>query len=496
MSQFTFVDPETGQEFIVKGPGGLTESQAAEIFAQQKDKGSLVGLKPGDILSAAKQAAAGLGSAIAQVQQAAAGIAGGVSGALGGAINQAQSLATGLTSATSLSTGLAGAVGSAKSLADKTLSGIASATKGLAVPNGIDVANFAKQATALVPIKGLSVPDVTATLAQASKLVGQGAGTLSNAGAGKYGLDCKQLELAGVVKPGTAAKYLASGVNDLTSVLKSPTVWTGKDGISSVDSLLSSVPSQDKIQQTLMTTGLSSVQSLGIPINSLDPNKLAGTALNAAKSAKDTLAWAAGSASTAVKSAFDTVARGAEFAVDFAKDKIDSAMSGEAIPIPASNTVDRKTLNAAVTRIVGNKKIPSVSFEEPIPSASGLLDSASGLLSQAQSALGSAVSGATSALAQAQAAAGSAVAGVTSAVSSAASSVTSLAGSALTSAQSAVRSASSTVDLAAQRTAIQDLETKQKIYEVAKAEYGSSGLQTQQAFAEYKAALAYLDTIG
>jgi hypothetical protein len=87
--------------------------------------------------------------------------------------------------------------------------------------------------------------------------------------------------------------------------------------------------------------------------------------LNAAKSAKDTLAWAAGSASTAVKSAFDTVARGAEFAVDFAKDKIDSAMSGETIPAPASNTVDRKTLNAAVTRIVGNKKIPSVNYEEP-----------------------------------------------------------------------------------------------------------------------------------
>jgi hypothetical protein len=478
MSQFTFIDPETGKEFIVKGPGGLTESQAAEIFAQQKDKGSLVGLKPGDILSAAKQAAAGLGSAIAQVEQAAAGIAGGVSGALGGAINQAQSLATGLTSATSLSTGLAGAVGSAKSLADKTLSGISNATKGLAVPNGIDVANFAKQATALVPIKGLSVPDVTATLAQASKLVGQGARTLSNAGAGKYGLDCKQLELAGVVKPGTAAKYLSSGVNDLTSVLSSPTVWTGKDGIGSVDSLLSSIPSQDKIQQTLMTTGLSSVQSLGIPIDSLDPNKLAGTALNAAKSAKDTLAWAAGSASTAVKSAFDTVARGAEFAVDFAKDKIDSAMSGEAIPVPASNTVDRKTLNAAVTRIVGNKKIPSVSFEEPIPSASELLDSASGLLAQAQSsasgllaqaqaAAGSAVSGATSALSQAQAAAGSAVAGATSGSS-----------------RSIVAEAN------ARDAATKKVMAAQAEYEARLKQFGASDPRTDAALAEFRAALA------
>jgi hypothetical protein len=379
MSQFTFVDPVTGQEFLVKGPGGLTESQAAEIFAQQKDKGSLVNLKPGDILSAAKQAAAGLGSAIAQVQQAAAGIAGSATGALGGALRTAQGTVAGITgavsgavnsglqSATTLSTGLSGALGSAKSLADQTLSGITGATRGLAITNGINVANFAKQSTALIPIKNLSVTNITATMAQASRLVGQAPTTISNSlGVGKFGLDCKQLELAGMVKPGTAAKYLASGANDLTSVLNSPTVWTGKAGIKDAASLLRSVPSQDKIQQTLMNTGLNQVQALGIPINSLDPNKLAGTALNAAKSAKDTLAWAAGTATSAVKTAFNSVARAAEFAVGFGSSKITSAMSGVTVPVPANFTVDRKTLNAAVTRIVGNKKIPAVNYEEPI----------------------------------------------------------------------------------------------------------------------------------
>lgn len=378
MSQFTFIDTETGKEFVVKGPAGLTEEQASEIFNQQKDKGSLVGLKAGDILNAAKQAAAGLNSAIAQVEQAAAGIAGGVSGALGGALQTVQgtvagatsavsgAVRSGLQSATSLSTGLSGALGSAKSLADQTLSGIASATKNISITNGIDVQNFAKQATALVPIRNLGVPDITATLAQASRLVGQGPAAISNTlGVGKFGLDCNQLELAGLVKPGTATKYLASGTNSLTSVLSSPSVWTGKNGVKDLGSLLSSVPSQDKIQQTLMNTGLNNVQSLGIPIDSLSPSKLAGTALNAAKSAQDTLAWAAGSASSAVKSAFDSAARAGEFAVDFASSKIDSAMSGETVPEAASYTVDRKTLNAAVTRIVGNKKIPSVNYEEP-----------------------------------------------------------------------------------------------------------------------------------
>jgi hypothetical protein len=370
MSKFTFVDPDSGREFVVKGAAGLTEAQAFDIYNQQRDTGSLVNLKPGDILSAASQLAGGLNSAISQVTQAAAGIAGSATGALGGAINQATKTATGLVSATSLSTGLTGALGTAKSVADQTLSGISTAVRTLPVVNGINVANYAKQATALMPIKGLATSDITATLAQSQKLVGQAPTTISNAlGVGKFGLDCKQLEIAGIVKPGTAAKYLASGTNSLTSVLNSPAVWTGKAGVTSVNKLLSSVPSQNQIQQTLMSTGVQSVAQLGIPIDKLNPQQLAGTALNAAKSAEDTLKWAAGTLPSQLKTQFNTVARDAAFAVDFAKSKIDSAMSGVSVP-PAENfTVDRKTLNAAVTRIVGNKKIPSVSFEEPLATA-------------------------------------------------------------------------------------------------------------------------------
>jgi len=379
MSKFTFVDPDTGREFVVKGAAGLTESQAFDIYNQQRDTGSLVNLKPGDILSAASQLAGGLNSAISQVTQAAAGIAGSATGALGGAINQAPRTATGLISAPTLSTGLTGALGTARSVADQTLSGISTAVRTLPVVNGINVANYAKQATALMPIKGLATSDITATLAQAQKLVGQAPTTISNAlGVGKFGLDCKQLEIAGIVKPGTAAKYLASGTNSLTSVLNSPAVWTGKNGVTDINKLLSSVPSQNQIQQTLMSTGLQNVAQLGIPINKLNPQQLAGTALNAAKSAEDTLKWAAGTLPSQLKTQFNTVARDAAFAVDFAKSKIDSAMSGVSVP-PAENfTVDRKTLNAAVTRIVGNKKIPPVSFEEPFATAT---------VAQAQSAV-------------------------------------------------------------------------------------------------------------
>lgn len=395
MSQYTFIDPETGREFVVKGAAGLTEQQAFEIYSKQQDTGALINLKPGDILSAVSQAAQGLTSALSQVAQGAAGIAGSVTGALGGAINQATRAATGLISAPSLSNGLSGALGTAKSVASKTLAGISSAVTNLPVTNGINIASYAKQATALMPIQqsisnrlqnaglpggGLTNNNLTATLAQASRLVNQLPNQLtSNAGLGKFGLDCQQLERAGYVKPGTYGKFLASGVNDLPSVLNSPAVWTGKAGVSDVTKLLNSVPKQDAIQQNLMASGLQSVSQLGIPIDKLNPQQLAGTALNAAKSVGNTAKWAAGQLTSAasnittgvtsavnnIKSAFDTVARDAAFAVDFSNTKIDSAMSSTEVPAAINNTVDRKTLNAAVNRIVGNKKIPEVNYEEP-----------------------------------------------------------------------------------------------------------------------------------
>jgi hypothetical protein len=380
MSQYTFIDPDTGKEFVVKGAAGLTEQQAFEIYSKQQDTGALINLKPGDILSAVSQAAQGLTSALSQVAQGAAGIAGSVTGALGGAINQATRAASGLISAPTLSNGLSGALGTAKSVASRTLSGIASAVSSLPVTNGINVANYAKQATGLMPIKNLTPSNITATLSQASKLTNQLPGQLTNTmGLGKFGLDCQQLERAGYVKPGTYGKFIAPGTGNLTSVLNSPAVWTGKSGVTDVNKLLTSVPRQDAIQQNLMAGGLQSVAQLGIPVDNLNPQQLAGTALNAAKSAGDTVKWASGqltsaasnitsgvaSAGNNIKSAFDTVARDAAFAVDFSNEKIDSAMSNEEIPPAINNTVDRKTLNAAVTRIVGNKKIPEVNYEEP-----------------------------------------------------------------------------------------------------------------------------------
>lgn len=383
MSIFKFTNPVTGQPFEIKGPPTLTEGQAKQIFQQQLDAGSLVGFKPGDALSAATQAADGLKSALSQVGQAAAGFGASAQGALQGALKNlpspgqisaaASGLATGvqsaLQSASALPGGLTGALDTAKSFAQKTAGGIADAIAKTPVANGINIADFAKQATALVPIGKLSVPDVTATLGQVGKLVDQTAGQISNAlGAGKFGLDASQLQAAGLIKPGTVEKFLSDGANKLTDVLKSPTVWTGKDGIKSLTGLLESIPTQDAVQQKLMAVGKDAVSNLGIPTDKLNPQALAGTLANAAKSIPDTMKWAQGLPLPAgIKTAFDQVASASSFAVGVAQTKIPEPFKEEVTPPVAENTVNRDTLNAAATRITGNSKIPPVAYDSKPP---------------------------------------------------------------------------------------------------------------------------------
>ena len=385
----------------MKAPAGMTEEQARALFKQQVDTGSLTGIKVGEGLSAATQAAGGLIGAASQLAQQAGSLTGSlpvgtnlnsITASLGPAASAASSqvsaaLAGGSAAFNSLTTGASGATASIS----RALSGVTSAGPGLTgaltgfaasagslasqavntikgtigggATNGINVADFAKQGPALGSIGNMNLPDVTSTLAQASKLVGQGASTISNVlGAGKFGFDASQLERAGLVKPGTTASFLAQGETDLTSVLKSPTVWTGKDGVKSLDGLLSNSGLQDKVQQGLMKTGLSDLKSLGIPTDKLNPQALSGLATNAAKSVSDTVDWAKNTPGLPadIKANFDAAAVNGAFAVNLAQTKVDAPVLQETKPVPAINTVDSATVDAAAKRIVGNLKVPSI----------------------------------------------------------------------------------------------------------------------------------------
>lgn len=388
MSEFKFSLDAAGEVFTVKAPPGMTFDQAKAIFDKQASTGSLTGLKVGDALSAATQATQGLSSAAASLSQAASGIGGTVSGALQGALKNipggiagaASGIANRLTgglgapgilqAASALPSSIAGAVNSGISVAKQTLGGIQSAAAGALAPTAaIGIPDFAKQIPALGAISNLSVSEVTASLATASRSIGQVASQVSNSiGVGKFGFDGSQLEAAGVLKPGTVSQFLSSGTNTLTSVLKSPTVFTGKAGITSLKDLLGSLPKQETIQQELMSNGLTGVQALGIPTDKLSVGALAGTALNAAKSIPNTMDWAQGKAlASDIKTALNETARNASFAVDFAETKVDDAMKQLALGEPVFDTVNRVTLNAAAIRVIGNPKIPPVEYNNTPP---------------------------------------------------------------------------------------------------------------------------------
>ena len=418
MSTFNF--DFNGQKFEIKAPTGTTFEQAKAVFDQQTASGGLTGFRVGDVLSPATQAAAGLDSAQSQLTQGLAsltsklptgtnlssltasigtlgqGAGAQVASALKGGAAAFNSLTTGASAATaaisSTLSGVSGSIGSALSgvsgvtgFALPSASAITGALTGAAAQvgslastavgtlsglikgtptNGINIADFAKQGPALSSIGNMSLPDVTGALAQASKLVGQGASTISNAlGAGKFGLDASQLERAGLVKPGTAAAFLAAGDKDLVSVLKSPTVWTGKDGVKGLDGLLGNSGLQDKVQQGLMKTGLNDLKSIGIPTDKLTPQALSGLATNAAKSVTDTANWAknAPGLPADIKAKFDATAVNGAFAVNLTQDKVDEPVLQETKPVAADNTVNSATVDAAGQRVVGNDKVPGVS---------------------------------------------------------------------------------------------------------------------------------------
>jgi hypothetical protein len=406
MAQFSFTSSD-GKLFSIKGPQGFTREQAEAVFKKQDATGSLVGFQPGDSLSAASQAADGLASAQGALSQTQSGLAGALdsvgSVASVGSISKALGAAGGALggSLAATATGLTAIVGPAVSAISGAISKISGAGNtgqplvsaaviqgstavssiqtinktitGFPVTNPINTADFTKVAgsitgeSAVTGIGPMSVPEVNGVLAQAKNLVGQASNVLSNdKGLGSFGFDLKQLETAGYVKPGVAA-LANQGASLFATVAKSPAAWTGKDGIKSATDLLGNAGKQSQIQQDLMTKGVAGLGAVGIPVQNLSSQGIAGMALNAAKNLPDAEAFAKGlpipgDSTGTVQAAFSSAVRDGAFAVNLVNTKIPTVFKEQDIPVPKSDTVNRATLDAASTRVVGDPKVPTPSY--------------------------------------------------------------------------------------------------------------------------------------
>lgn len=339
------------QTFEVQGPPGATVEQAREIFNKQLNTGSLVGLVPGEVLSAATQAISGLDSAVSQL----------------GSLRLA-------------------------SLRLPTFD-----LSDVSVSSAITAASFVQQQVPNFSLGNLDSSDLQGLLAQAAALTAQSADQISaEAGIGKFGLDIDKLESTGFIKPGIASAFAkrarpevsqqdideAARINaeggDITpeqvsrnrqlNSFLTPSAFTGKAGVSGLLDILSDTNIQNKIQGDVLKNSYQSLLESGLVETLQDPKQLAAALQTAATFGIATAEkFAKGQLSDNIAKV-KSVAKAAEYAKSFATKFSEQLSSGSPLetgikrPQGATKTVNRTTVNASVTSILGNLKIPTPTF--------------------------------------------------------------------------------------------------------------------------------------
>lgn len=314
MSKFTFTTPD-GQTIEVEGPPGATLAQAQALFEQQVEAGSFVGITPGAIIDRATQAAAGLATAV------------GVS-----------------LPSTSLVPDLG------------TLPAIGT----------LDKVDFAKAIKAVAPVGELDTNQVTSMLAQTSKTVAQAASAITDKGLGSYGLTPQQLEQLGYLKAGTVEQFLGTTytTQQISEVLSSPTVWSGKEGINAAADILGDAEKQSRLAQQTLNSSLAALKQQGLTTGSETASQLAALVNSTSQYGLDNVKqWIDGNAPADIVNGINNVAKQAEYAVNLVDQKLGADLLNSSTPRPAVNTVDRATVDAALGRIIGSAKIPKPRYQ-------------------------------------------------------------------------------------------------------------------------------------
>jgi hypothetical protein len=179
MAKFTFALPN-GQLFVLDGPAGATIEQAEKIYLEQLAAGAFVGLRSGDQLQS-------LESTLIQFSQ-----------------SRLDRGTAGVPDIPLLAIYRGGALGS-----NQTIISSLPLLADVPINNGITVADYVDQTTVTEGIGPLSTSQVQAVMAAIAASVCQPADVVTDElGVGKYGFSAQQLEDAGYLKCGTAARFL------------------------------------------------------------------------------------------------------------------------------------------------------------------------------------------------------------------------------------------------------------------------------------------------
>jgi hypothetical protein len=262
MAIFEYTLP-SGSQFRVEAPAGTTQAQADQIFYTQVASGSLIGYEPGQTLTSAETQLTKF--ELSRLDRGTAGVD--TSPVL--SINQGIEL-----------DGIVVNIAS-QNLPQNVLASILTLPVPVSIPNlsSILLTNPIDEAD-IVLIKGDDLPPVAIVdngtralseyqvqklLAQIANVVDQESDQITvEKGIGQYGFTAYQLEQAGYVKPGTSLKYFSQGNSNFVNIMSSPSIWTGRGGVYSLDSVLEDPALQNKIQTQLMQQSYDELVASGV----------------------------------------------------------------------------------------------------------------------------------------------------------------------------------------------------------------------------------------
>jgi hypothetical protein len=268
MAIFNYILP-SGSRFRLEAPAGTTQTEADRIFYTQVAAGSLVGYEPGQTLTSVE--AQLIKFELSRLDRGTAGVdTNPVLAIIQGLSTRSSDLqsllARLLTLPVPINIGGGGGIESDIDIplrdpideADIVLIGSDDFP-----PTGISGTNG---------VRALTEYQVQKLLAQIANLVDQESDQISlTKGIGRFGFTAYQLEQAGYVKPGTSLKYFSNSNANFVDIMSSPSVWTGRGGTYSLDSILEDPLLQNQIQAQLMQQGYNNLVENGIIVTTPRP---------------------------------------------------------------------------------------------------------------------------------------------------------------------------------------------------------------------------------
>jgi hypothetical protein len=183
---------------------------------------------------------------------------------------------------------------------------------------------------------------------------------IATRGIGIYGQTPAGLTLTGYLKPGTLSLITAPSLT--ITVLNTPAVWTGQNGVESLLDYLSDPVLQNLAQIDIMTGAFQGLIDAGVLTGGESARYQATFVQPAARyGVTAVVSWINGTASTNLTNDILLIARQAQYAIDFVDTY--SSLLNAGIDIPGfENTVERQDLDQAVIDIIDNPKVPSIDY--------------------------------------------------------------------------------------------------------------------------------------